>query len=178
MSRNPDSGWIAIYGKCMDFLAKMCIIIAGTALVYLTVIFGWLVYGRYVLNATPTWVEQSALLLIVLIGFLGAAVGVHQKTHLSVTFFMDACPPAVRRFMLYVTHVVMGSFGVVMMVYSYQLAVFKWGSQIPLINLPEGLRAVPIMLSGGLVMLFTIGHILNIDRDTSPVEADDHVGSL
>ena len=56
-------------------------------------------------------------------------------------------------------------FGYVMMIYSYKLAVFKWSTQIPLIHLPEGLRAVPIMLCGGLILLFSIGHILNYIKD-------------
>ena len=162
----------------MDFLAALCIVVTGVALVYLTVIFGWLVYGRYVLNATPTWVEQAALLLVVLIGFLGAAVGVHQKTHLSVTYFVDRCPKFMQRILLIATHLMMGGFGAVMMIYSYDLVVFKWGSQIPLIGLPEGLRAVPIMLSGALVMLFTVGHLLDLDRETGPKEEDTQVGSL
>lgn len=173
MPKSSVSGGRALYFSMLDYLAASCVCVAGVALVYLTVIFGWLVYGRYVLNSTPTWVEQSALLLIVLIGFLGAAVGVHQKTHLSVSFFTDLLPVTAQRYVLVACHLVMGGFGAVMMVYSYQLAVFKWGSQIPLIHLPEGLRAVPISVSGGLVVLFSIGHLLDLDRDTGPPEDDD-----
>ncbi len=178
MQRSAWQGWIRYYGLAMDLLATLCIAVTGVALVYLTVIFGWLVYGRYVLNATPTWVEQAALLLVVLIGFLGAAVGVHQKTHLSVTYFVDLCPRIVKRFLLVCTHLMMGAFGIVMMVNSYDLVVFKWSTQIPLINLPEGLRAVPIMLSGALVLLFTLGHLLDLDRETGPKEAETDVEDL
>ena len=52
-------------------------------------------------------------------------------------------------------------FGYVMMIYSYKLVIFKWSTQIPLIHVPEGLRAVPIMICGGLILLFSIGHIFN-----------------
>ncbi len=178
MQSSAGQGWIKCYGHAMDTLAALCVAVTGVALVYLTVIFGWLVYGRYVLNATPTWVEQAALLLVVFIGFLGAAVGVHQKTHLSVTYFVDLCPAFMQRILLVATHLMMGLFGAVMMVYSYDLVVFKWSTQIPLIALPEGLRAVPIMLSGGLVVLFTVGHLLDLDRETAPKENDTDVGSL
>jgi len=178
MQSSAKPGWIKYYGQVMDILAALCIVVTGVALVYLTVIFGWLVYGRYVLNATPTWVEQAALLLVVLIGFLGAAVGVHQKTHLSVTYFVDLCPKFLQRILLVGTHLMMGAFGAVMMIYSYDLVVFKWSTEIPLIGLPEGLRAVPIMLSGALVMLFTVGHLLDLDRETGPKEDDVDVGDL
>lgn len=143
----------------------LCLIsecICGVALVVLTVIFGWLVYGRYVLNSTPTWVEQVSLLLIVLIGFLGASVGVHRGTHLGVTYVRDLFPTVIRRFLELLTHLIMAVFGAVMMINSYNLVLFKWGSQIPLLGLPEGLRAIPITLCGALVLLYSIGHIADI----------------
>ena len=46
----------------LNLLKKICFLLAGTALVTMTVIFAWLVFGRYVLNDTPTWVEQVSLL--------------------------------------------------------------------------------------------------------------------
>ncbi|MEO0362500.1 MAG: TRAP transporter small permease, partial [Pseudomonadota bacterium] len=50
--------------RALDGLAALAMALASALLVVLIVIFGWLVYGRYVLNATPTWVEQSALLIV------------------------------------------------------------------------------------------------------------------
>jgi len=147
------------YHQLLDLLCLISEWICGVALVVLTVIFGWLVYGRYVLNATPTWVEQVSLLLIVLIGFLGASVGVRRKTHLGVSYFRDNSPRPVRRAMEIVSYLVMGAFGAVMMVNSYDLMIFKWGSQIPLLGLPEGLRALPITVCGLLVLLYSIGHV-------------------
>ena len=131
----------------------------------MTVIFSWLVYGRYVLNSTPTWVEQVSLLLVVLIGFIGAAIGIHRKTHLGVSYFRDLSTPWLQITFDIIAHSMLIIFGYVMMIYSYKLAVFKWSTQIPLIHLPEGLRAVPIMLCGGLILLFSIGHILNYIKE-------------
>lgn len=149
------------YDLVLDFISDASTIVCGVALVVLTVIFGWLVYGRYVLNATPTWVEQISLLLIVLIGFLGASVGIHKNTHLGVSFFREISPRPVRRVFELVSHIVLAVFGAVMMVNSYELALFKWGSDIPLIHLPEGLRAIPIMLCGGFTLLYSIGHLIH-----------------
>ena len=73
--------------RLLDALCQVSLVVSGTAMVTLTVIFGWLVFGRYVLNATPTWVEQVSLLLVALIGFLGASTGVHERSHLGVSFF-------------------------------------------------------------------------------------------
>jgi len=133
--------------------------IAGAGLVFLIVIFGWLVFGRYVLNATPTWVEQISLLLVVFISFLGAAVGVHDNTHLSVDMFVDALPPRARQAVLIVVDTVMMVFGGVMAWYTAKLAIFKWDTEIPLIDMPEGLRSVPLAICGGLMVLFCAARI-------------------
>lgn len=158
----------------LDLIARACRIITGVALVVLTVIFGWLVFGRYVLNATPTWVEQVALLLVMLIAFLGAAVGVHENTHLSVSVLRTAVPPPVRTFFVIVTDLVMAGFGGLMLWYGAQLTLFKWGSLIPLIQLPEGLRSLPLTIGGGLILLFSLGHLIRlymgVDERTDSIE--------
>jgi TRAP-type C4-dicarboxylate transport system permease small subunit len=148
------------FHRVLDLLGAACSVLTGTALVVLTLIFGWLVYGRYVLNATPTWVEQVSLLLVAYITFLGAALGIHESTHLGVSYFRDIARPGLRRCFTWVSHLVMAVFGMVMMFAGYQLTVFKWGAQIPLIHVPEGVRAIPVMLCGGLIVLFSVGHLM------------------
>ena len=153
---------IARMSAALDWIAMVCRIITGIALVVLTVIFGWLVFGRYVLNATPTWVEQVALLLVMLIAFLGAAVGVHENTHLSVSFVRSVVPPRVRTIFVVITDVTMAGFGGLMLWYGLQLTMFKWGSLIPLIQVPEGLRSLPLTIGGGLILLFSLGHLIRL----------------
>lgn len=160
-----------VLDRWLDRIAWLCSLITGVGLVILTVIFGWLVFGRYVLNSTPTWVEQVSLLLVMLITFIGAAVGVHENTHLSVEFFRRAMPRFIRRAIRAFCDVVIGGFGIVMMWHSAKLAMFKWGSLIPLIGVPEGLRAIPITICGGLLLLFSVGHLLALARGYDDVDA-------
>ena len=150
------------YDRLLDGIARVSTLVTGVGLVVLTVIFGWLVFGRYVLNATPTWVEQAALLLVMLIGFLGAAVGVHRNTHLNITYFRQISPRPLRRAFVFASHLALAGFGAVMMVKSYELVLFKWNTEIPLIHLPEGLRAVPIMICGAFMLLFSLGHLIRL----------------
>jgi len=152
------------FERLLDAIAWLCQAITGTAMVVLTVIFGWLVYGRYVLNATPTWVEQVSLLLVVFIAFIGAAVGVRQNTHLCVDMFRNRLPETGRRGLKYLVHAVMLAFGAVMAWYGTKLAIFKWSTPIPLIDLPEGLRTVPVAICGALLVLFSAGHIWRLWR--------------
>ena len=161
------------FDRLLDQISQVCLVICGVALVVLTVIFGWLVFGRYVLNATPTWVEQVSLLLIVVITFLGAAVGIHENTHLGVSYFREVSSEPVKRIFTIISHLLIAAFGAVMMVQSYKLMIFKWGSDIPLIHLPEGLRALPITVCGGLIFLFSVGHLIRMARgipESSPLD--------
>lgn len=146
--------------SALDGIAFFCRVVTGVALVVLTVIFGWLVFGRYVLNATPTWVEQAALLLVMTIAFLGAAVGVHENTHLGVAVFRDLVTPRLRTLCILVTDLLMAGFGMLMLWFGAKLTIFKWGSLIPLILLPEGLRSLPLTVGGGLILLFSLGHLV------------------
>lgn len=151
---------LRVFDTILEWLAAICRLITGFSLVFLTVIFGWLVFGRYVLNSTPTWVEQAALLLVMAIAFLGAAVGVREGTHLAVLTFRDLSPRWLRSAFVVITDVLLAGFGALMLRYGWELTVFKWGSMIPLIDLPEGLRSLPLTVGGGLILLFTLGHML------------------
>ncbi len=168
MSSNENDGPLTLVTRVVSsingVLAQLCMHLAGVGLVILTVIFGWLVYGRYVLNSTPTWVEQVALLLVVFIAFLGAAAGIQEKTHLCVDIFTRKLAGTVKTIVSAFVHVTMAGFGVFLAFYGYKLVVFKWASKIPLIGWSEGLRVMPLFVGGALITLFSIGHILALTQ--------------
>ena len=154
--------FIGVIDAVLDGIAAICRLLAGVSLVVLTVIFSWLVFGRYVLNATPTWVEQAALLLIMVIAFIGAAVGIHEHSHLSVTMLRRLVASRVRLVFVAMTDFLLAGFGLLMLWYGARLTIFKWSSSIPLIQLPEGLRSLPLTVGGGLILLFSLGHLLRL----------------
>ena len=157
-----EPAFLRIMDKAYGWIVLICQILTGTALVVMTVIFAWLVFGRYVLNDTPTWVEQASLLLVMVIAFLGAAIGVQQHTHLSVVIFRTMVPNRLRLCFVFVTDILMAVFGGMMFWYGIELTQFKWRSMIPLIDLPEGLRSLPLTICGALVFLFATGHLIRL----------------
>lgn len=167
MSTEKSTNNRSVYDKMLDVISNVNSVITGIALVFLTLSFGWLVFGRYVLNNTPTWVEQVALLLVVYIAFLGASTGVHKKTHLGVSVFREISPKPIKRLFELLSYLIMAGFALVMAYYGYQLTVFKWDALIPLINVTEGLRSLPIMLSGIFIFLFSVGHLIHFFCDTN-----------
>lgn len=163
MNQAPEpSAFLRGMDGLFNLVSRICLFFAGTALVVMTVMFAWLVFGRYVLNDTPTWVEQVSHLLVMVIAFLGAAVGVRQDTHLSVVLFRGAVHSRVRTVFVFVTDVLMAGFGGFMFWYGLQLTQFKWKTLIPLIQWSEGLRSLPLTICGALVFLFSIGHLIRL----------------
>lgn len=160
--------------KVFDLLVLMCRITAGSALVLMTVLMGYQVYGRYVVNSTPTWVDPLSLLLVMVIAFFGAAVGVRENTHLSVAIFRSIVPTKVRFVMVFLTDFIMASFGAAMLWFGAELTIFKWNTLIPLIQWSEGLRSLPLTICGGLVLVFSLGHmtrlLLGRDNRTDSIE--------
>ncbi|WP_206454761.1 TRAP transporter small permease [Aurantimonas marina] len=154
-----------------DVLARIsaaCIFIASCALVVLIATFGWLVFGRYVLNVTPTWVEQLALVLVGYIAFLGAAAGIHEDSHLGVTMFRDALGEPVRTAVTIAVDLVLAGFGAVMFLAGIDLMRFGWDTLLPMLNIPLSFRTLSEVFCGGLIVLFAgtraILRILNFPR--------------
>lgn len=148
--------------RVFDAIVWVSRVIAGMSLVVMTVIFGWLVFGRYVLNDTPTWVEQYSLLMVMFIAFFGAAIGVRENTHLSVVAFRGMVSTRVRTLFVILSDLFMAIFGGLMLWYGAQLTMFKWNTLIPLIQISEGYRSLPLTIGGGLILVFSLGHLTRV----------------
>lgn len=149
-----ETGISAGIDRILDRLADICLLIAGVLLVLLIVIFGWLVFGRYVLNDTPTWVEQVSLLIVVYVTFLGAAVGIRRNAHLSIDFIREAMPPLPRKILQVISDLAMIVFGVFMTWQGWHLVTTNLRRKIPLLGLSESWRAAPLVICGVLIVLF------------------------
>ncbi|MGB3553494.1 MAG: TRAP transporter small permease [Jannaschia sp.] len=154
--------------KPFDHLARAVVAFSSVALVMLVIFTGWQVWGRYVLNDTPTWTEKLALLLILIVALPMAAVGLRENFHLGIDFVIEALPPRPRRWLKIVNALVLAGFGVMMIVGSWPLVVGTWGRAIPLLGLPQGLQYAPLILTGALIVLFMAERIWFLLRGEEP----------
>lgn len=148
-------------GRVLDGMAGLCLVLAGVLLVFLIVIFGWLVFGRYVLNNTPTWVEQASLLMVVYITCLGAAAGVRGNTHLSIDFVREGMPRPIKICFRYIADLFIVIFGGFMTYQGWELVASNLERAIPMIGLSESWRAAPLVICGGLMMVFAVANIVS-----------------
>lgn len=145
----------------IHWISKACLLISSVAIVVLLVIFGWLVWGRYVVNVTPTWVEQLALLLVCYITFLGAATGVFEDTHLGVQFIREALPDYIRKPLRILVDVILMVYGIFMFISCLELVQFGWDNILPMLGISEGIRTLPAAIFGLLCALFAGSHAIS-----------------
>ena len=148
--RTPPQGWVE---GLLYWISVICTVLASIALVVLVVTFGWLVFGRYVLGDTPTWVNQLALLLICYIVFLGTVSGVRDDTHLGVSLFRDMTPVVVQKSLIISIDAILAIFGGIMCVAGSTLVRFGWDSLLPALDIPESFRTAAITICGALICL-------------------------
>nr|WP_255568900.1 TRAP transporter small permease [Neoroseomonas alba] len=121
---------------------------------------GWLVFGRYVLNDTPTWIERAATLAILAIAMPVAAVGVRERFHLSVLGIRESLPIGAQRWIAMGCDAVMGLFGLGMAVWSWELVGMVAAFKIPLLGISQGWTYVPMVAGGALMVLYAIEQLL------------------
>ena len=72
--------------------APLSLWLAGIGLVLMTAFVAWQVFGRYVLNHSPSWTEPGSVMLMSWFIFLGAAVGVRENYHLGFDVLLYVLP--------------------------------------------------------------------------------------
>ena len=141
-------------------IARACMYFSVAGLLAIVAIVAWQVFGRYVLNDSPTWTENLALVLILYVTLVGAAVGVRDAGHIGMESLLVLVPEGVRNKVELAIHVLVAAFGVCMIYGGWVLGASVWAYKLPNINLSEGVRYVPLVVSGALVVLFCIEHIV------------------
>jgi TRAP-type C4-dicarboxylate transport system permease small subunit len=140
--------------------------ISGAGLVAMTAFVSWQIFGRYVLNESPSWTEPASLLLMSWFILLGSAVGVKEGVHLGFETGLHYAPPALRRVMIGVTDLLVLGFGLAMSWYGTQLAVETWSANMAGLSIPQGMDYLPLSVGGALIALFSLEKlVLLIIRD-------------
>lgn len=156
---SPQSG-LRRLTTVLGVFARLALWVSGVGLVIMTAAIGWQIFGRFVLNNSPTWTEPVSLLLMLYYILLAAAVGVHEGFHLSLDLFRTLVPEGARRVFDYANHSVVGVFGLAMAWYGAALVRVTWTNKIAVLDLPQGVSYLPIPIAGALIALFSLEHLL------------------
>jgi TRAP-type C4-dicarboxylate transport system permease small subunit len=151
-----------VYTRFCAALSRLALGCAVVLLLLVIVCVQWQVFGRYVLNDTPTWAEALAMLLVLFVTAFGLAVGVRDAGHIGLESLVALLPAEWQRRAELLIHALVGLFGALMVSGGWTWASAKWGEKKAMLPVPDGIDYVPIMIAGVLIVLFSIEHILAI----------------
>jgi len=152
------------FGRFNATIARYALYACVAGLVAIVAVVAFQVFGRYVLNASPTWTENLALVLVLYVTLIGAAVGVRDAGHLGMDSLLALAPGAWRRRIGLVIHCCVAVFGGLMAWNGAILGEAVASYKLANIDLPESVRYVPLVISGALIVLFSIEHALALAR--------------
>ena len=163
-----------LYRRAMDALYLACVAVAGAALVLISAVIPWAVYTRYVVNRAASWPEPTAVLLTIVLTFIGAAACYRRQLHMNVSFFVFLLPPALKRLAELIAELLVGAMALFMLVYGAKLVEATWYNTIadfPFLSV--GLTYLSIPVGGAILLLFVIERILfglppDPDADAAP----------
>ncbi len=162
------------YFRLMDVVHRICMLIAATCVVVITLIIPWGVFTRYVLLSASSWPEPLAVLLMIWFAFIAAAVCYRENLHISVNILPRMLPDKAATVTSWIAELLMGFTNLFLLVYGVRLVETTWHqviAEFPIVSV--GVSYLPIPIGGGIIVLFMIERLLRGPRTIaagSPVE--------
>lgn len=116
----------------------------------------WQVLSRELLSNSPSWSEESARILLVWIGFLGATIGFREGAHIAVTFLVDRFPAVLQSVIDRVVQALLLAFGLFLIVQGSQFVVDAQAATLPGTGLPRSVLYVMMPVAGAMLILYTV----------------------
>jgi TRAP-type C4-dicarboxylate transport system permease small subunit len=145
-------------------LAKASLIVSVAGLFAVVATVSLQVFGRYVLNDTPVWAESLTLVMALYVSLIGAAVGVRDAGHIGMESLLVLVPERLRLRMEIVIHALVAIFGAMMVWNGWALTDSVRAYNIPTLGISEGYKYFPLVVSGVLITLFSIEHLIALFR--------------
>ena len=147
--------------RLMDALYGFCVVVAGGALVLISVVIPWGVFTRYVLNSAASWPEPMAILLTIVLTFFGSAACYRAGTHMSVSVLVRTLSPPLRRIVEPFSEALVALVGLFMVIWGARLVSTMWHQSIAEFPaLSVGITYLPIPVGGAITLMFVAKRLL------------------
>lgn len=144
----------------MEALYLLCMIVAGTAIVVMTLIIPYSVFTRYVLNSASSWPEPGAVLMMIVFTFLGGAACYRANVHIAVKIFTDVMPGPLQRACEWIVIGLLALLSLFMLIWGLSLVQVTWHQVMAEFTwLRVGIAYLPVPVSGAITLLFIIEHV-------------------
>ena len=164
-----------LFRRMMDYLYLACVAVGTAALVLISAVIPYAVFTRYVLNSAASWPEPLAILLTIVLTFIGAAAAYRLNLHMNVGYFAGKLPPLGRRLLDLLVQLLMAAIALFMIIWGERLVEVTWHNTIadfPFLSV--GVTYLPIPI-GGVCLLFFITERIFLGQPPDPLHHDSEV---
>ena len=166
-----------LISRLLDPIYRLCIWVAGGAIVCMSLISPWGVFARYVLGSGSAWPEPIAIMLMVIFTFLGGAAAYRAGAHIAVQMLVGQLPPSLRRLSTLFIDLVMLSVCGFIVVWGTDLSLFTWGQSIDTLPwLPVGATYLALPLGSLFTALFVLERMFVGSQAQRPLVAFGELG--
>jgi TRAP-type C4-dicarboxylate transport system permease small subunit len=141
-------------------VASAAIAIAATSLCALVLVLAWQVFGRYVLNSSPSWTEPVALTLMSVAALFGAAIAVRSESHFAFPTLVENAPGPLRALLKVLARLIALGFGLALAGFGGFLMVDSWTVPMAGAPFPEGVGHIGLCAGGALIALFSLERLM------------------
>lgn len=141
-------------------LARLTVAIAAASLCALVAVLAWQVFGRYVLNDSPSWTEPVALTLMGVAALFGAAIAVRMESHFAFPTLVESSPAPVRKALKTLARVISLVFGAALAWFGGFLLIDSWNVPMAGAPLPEGFSHIGLCAGGALIAVFALERLI------------------
>ena len=159
-----------------DRIYMACIWVAGLSVLAIALIIPWGVFARYALGTGSSWPEPTAILLMMVFTFIGAAASYRAGAHMAVAMVTDRLQPNLRKTMSIVSQLLMATICLFMTIWGTKLCLSTWNqfmSALP--TLRVGITYMPIPIGGALTLIFVLEKLILGDQSQRRVVRFDLV---
>jgi TRAP-type C4-dicarboxylate transport system permease small subunit len=154
------TSFLSYYFRFNAALSAICLKLSVFGLMIIVGAVLTQIFGRYVLNDSPTWTEILSLVVVLYVTCFAAAVGVRDGRHIGMESLLTFAPPAVRETAEIVVYLGMIAFGSAMCWGGAVLSVAMMDYLNPGLPISQGWSYLPLALGGLLIVLFAIERIV------------------
>lgn len=162
--KSADAQRLGKPARLLALLAQAGQFVAVIAMVVMTVIIGWQIFGRFVLNDTPKWSEQLAGIIMVYLMLIGGAVAVWENRHIALDVLLNALAPGLQRLLRIVIYALIAVFGAMMVFYGVEMAGIVEAWTIPTLGVSKSFNYWAFPVAGVLIAVFAIAYVVILVR--------------
>jgi TRAP-type C4-dicarboxylate transport system permease small subunit len=155
------------FNNCIDKVVTCTCIVLFAIMVCAA---GAQIVCRYILGASLEWSEELARYMFVWSVLLGASMCVKRRSHVGVEIIMMRLPEKFRGYAMIFADVLSVVFFAILIIYGIEVTEITADQSSPAMEFPMGLAYVSIPISGFIMVLYSIEHIiLDYKKLMSPV---------